>query len=619
MKKIAVNKKRLLKLGWPFIVLFALSLMILRERIGVKLDELVNAGIENYADRLYQVEEDAFSAQVIQPVECLIINDSKNEQSNEMARQLRVVLQDMRVEYDEVDLATEPLPELSVYDKTAITTGDLSVLGEDVVKLCDWVKTGGQLMSTGTFQGDAYYELLAAKAGVLNATKTNFVEVSGMSILNDFMLNSGDREFWYDEPTITAMDVSLTSDCTVYIKDVASSVPLLWEQNYGEGKFVMMNQVLIGKVSRGILCAAYSLLGDTCVYPVINGSAFYLDDFPAPVPSGEGKYITEEYGVGISSFYANIWWPDIMKLEDKYGIIHTGLIIVDYSDQVEAPFPKQKSTERFTYFGNMLLNHGGELGLHGYNHMPLCLEKYDYKGRYEDYKKWKSTEDMGAAVSEAFDFAQQLFPGERVSVYVPPSNVLSQEGREALKRSWTDLAVIASTYNEDEVEYSQEFEVAEDGIVETPRIVSGAEFGDTTLLAAFSELNFHYVQSHFLHPDDVLDEERGAVLGWGKMYENLNAYIDYIYSSAPNIRNLSGSGMGEAVREFDKLSVQREETQNVLGLNIGGFYKEAYFMVRMNEGTIGTVTGGELEHLSGNLYLLHATSDVVRIEKKQGR
>ena len=41
---------------------------------------------------------------------------------------------------------------------------------------------------------------------------------------------------------------------------------------------------------------------DVGVYPVINGSVFYLDDFPSPVPSGDGTYVKRDYGTSIAGF-----------------------------------------------------------------------------------------------------------------------------------------------------------------------------------------------------------------------------------------------------------------------------------------------------------------------------
>ena len=46
---------------------------------------------------------------------------------------------------------------------------------------------------------------------------------------------------------------------------------------------------------RGFYAASYSLLTDVGVYPVINGSAFYLDDFPSPVPEGDATYVKRDY------------------------------------------------------------------------------------------------------------------------------------------------------------------------------------------------------------------------------------------------------------------------------------------------------------------------------------
>ena len=112
----------------------------------------------------------------------------------------------------------------------------------------------------------------------------------------------------------------------------------------------------------------------------------------------------------------------MLALKEKHNLIYSGYIIVDYSDQVEGPFLKNESTERYSFFGNMLLNSGGELGFHGYNHMPLCLENYNYIHLFDTYKYWPSKEEMGEAIRTIYEFSTELFPDARFSVYVPPSN-----------------------------------------------------------------------------------------------------------------------------------------------------------------------------------------------------
>lgn len=306
----------------------------------------------------------------------------------------------------------------------------------------------------------------------------------------------------------------------------------------------------------------------------------------------------------------------MMELEEKYGILHTGLIIENYSDEVAAPFEGNKETSRFLKFGNMLLNNGGELGFHGYNHMPLCLEGIDEDKQYGDYKLWKSSEDIETALEELRNFSEKLFPENDFCVYVPPSNIISKDGIKALTQADSNIKIIASVFIKDakEAAYEQEFGVDENGIINTPRITSGCIIDDYQMLVAMSELNFQFVQSHFTHPDDTMDVDRGAQMGWEYMSNSLEKYVSWIYESAPNIRNVTGSGMGRAVEVYDKLTMTREYTDEGLKLKLGGFSGEASFLMRILDGrTIKSVSGGSFEHISGCVYLITAKSDEVMI------
>lgn len=180
----------------------------------------------------------------------------------------------------------------------------------------------------------------------------------------------------------------------------------------------------------------------------------------------------------------------------------------------------------------------------------------------------------------------------------------------------TDIKAIASVYLGDGngISYDQEFEVSEDGIIETPRVISGYLMDEYTQLVALSELNFHFVNTHFQHPDDALDVDRGARMGWEKMFGNLSEYVDWLYTSAPEIRSLTGTELAAAVQIYDELGVKREYEGNTLMLELGNFRKEAWLMVRINEGTPGKVTGGELEEIQDGLYLLRADEEDIRIE-----
>ena len=200
-------------------------------------------------------------------------------------------------------------------------------------------------------------------------------------------------------------------------------------------------------------------------------------------------------------------------------------------------------------------------------------------------------------------------------MYVPPSNIISEDGIGMLASEFPDIKAIASVYLPGELAYYQEYQVEDNGIISTPRVIAVYILDDYTRLVALSELNFHLVSSHFQHPDDVLDEDRGAEMGWANMFSNLADYVDWLYSSVPSIRSMTGSEIAAAVQRYDYVDVVRTQAENSIHLELTNFYDEAWFMLRINDGSsIASVAGGELTQLDGTLYLIRATSDEVDIQ-----
>lgn len=303
----------------------------------------------------------------------------------------------------------------------------------------------------------------------------------------------------------------------------------------------------------------------------------------------------------------------MIALATAHNVQYTGVIIENYEDETDGETERQDDVQRFQYFGNMILHQGGELGYHGYNHQPLSLSDTDY-GDALPYKTWTSFSAMEKAMKELMDFGKEMFPETTMSVYVPPSNVLSEAGRKLLGSLYPKIRTIASNYFSGDYAYVQEFEVAEDGIVEQPRIISGAIIDDYMQMAALSELNMHFVNTHFMHPDDLLDEDRGATLGWEKLKNRLDEYMTWLNEAAPALRNLTGSQLSGAIERYDALTVEKDITDKEVHLHLGNFYDQAYLMVRMNKGTPVRVTGGDLTQAAGNLYLLSAEQEDVYIE-----
>lgn len=593
-------------------VFMMMAVVLFAERSGIQYTEK-NRKVA-YLDREEVVTEQMAVKSL--PKTCLVLRNSADEASEQAWTQFQQIFKDMKVGTDVVDLKSDSvIPDYDEYETVVVLLSDISPLKEKLLELCDWVSEGGNALFVMTLQKTAYTSIIEQKLGIISSGYENTV-VDSIYFEPDFMLGGG-QAYEITDPYDSAWSVQLSEQAKVHAQvEDENGQPVIWENQYGKGKFVVDNFGLYEKAVRGFYAASYSLLTDVGIYPVINGSTFYLDDFPSPVPNGDGTYVKRDYEMSISNFYMNVWWPDMLELASDHGIRYTGVMIENYGDATDGTIEKQKDTKRFEYFGNMLLHQGGELGYHGYNHQPLSLPNTDY-GDVLPYDTWKNQSAMKKAVKELVRFGDKIFPRTSMSVYVPPSNVLSAEGRRMLAEDFPQIRTIASNYFTGEFAYVQEFEVAEDGIVEQPRIISGAIIDSYMKMAALSELNMHFVNSHFIHPDDLLDEDRGAALGWEKLKGNLSDYMDWLDDSAPSLRQLTGSELSGAIQRYGAVTFTKTVTDQEIRLELDNFYDEVYFMVRINEGTPGDVSGGKLTHLTGNLYLLKAKEPTVTIEKTE--
>lgn len=596
-------------------VFVAMAAILFAERSGIQYD--ATKFKINYLPRT-EVKP-AQIAMFGQPVTCLLLYDSGQEGTDNAKEQFDQILLDMKVSTQAVDVHTTSLadiPEFDRYKTVVVLISDLDVLDKRLIDLMNWVQDGGSVLFAMTPQKTTYFDVISPKLGVLSSS-WEYKTAESIIPTEEFMLGGGQR-YEFSDPFESSLSVSLREEATVYARTGDEGVPLVWGTKSGAGRVVVDNIGIYDKIMRGIYAASFSLLCGAAAYPVINSSVFYLDDFPSPVPGGDGTYIRKDYGMSIADFYSKVWWPDLVKLAQQYSIRFTGVMIENYEDDTQSTPVRQLDTQQFRYYGSLLLQQGGEVGFHGYNHQPLVLPDTDYKDLYS-YRQWPSEDAIVAAMNELIDFQKTVLPNTEGSVYVPPSNILSAAGRKVLGSTVTQIRTIASTYFEDgsSLPYVQEFGVASDGIVEQPRIVSGGMVGDTYMrLAAMSELNMHYVSTHFMHPDDLLDVDRGAAEGWETYKGGLKDYLKWLSAAAPDLRRQTGTECSAAIQRYSQLTVSVQSTPAEWTLTLGNFVDEAWLFFRANEGTPGKVTGGELTRLTGNLYLLKANADTVRIEKK---
>lgn len=282
----------------------------------------------------------------------------------------------------------------------------------------------------------------------------------------------------------------------------------------------------------------------------------------------------------------------------QHDLKYTGVIIETYGNQVKGPFHElveRTARDNVIIYGRELLRTGGELGLHGYNHQSLATAGYgeDEHG----YVPWESEQDMIDATQELYRYAKSLYPYYEFRVYVPPSNVLSPEGYDAVKKAVPTVKIISSLYDgsADAHAYYQDFRRNEDGSYEIPRISAGHMPDSITRWAVFSLINHLGIFSHFVHPDELFYQEI-ADKSWADMKQGLADFLTETEDRYPWLTPVTASESMAYFNDFFDLDYRVVRAEDHFDLHCWNHSGEVKFLLRSDK---------ELDHADG------CTADVV--------
>ncbi|HSL46948.1 MAG TPA: DUF2194 domain-containing protein [Anaerolineales bacterium] len=599
----------------PFSILSVLASILLVQRTGISYKTTLSYGNQKLLPQ-ENVEVAGYFAD--KPVDTLVLYDSQQPETEEFLENVLAILDSMRVRYDSSDIRAGSITNFSGYKTVVVAFASWQDSQASMLALVNWVESGGRALVAIRPIPSPAFSAVYRKFGILSR-EDDLVLVGGVEYKTDLLPGSRGLSLLSNQLNQTSYPVELAEDTVIHLVSADDkNIPLLWQSDFGRGRFVFVNSDLfISKEGRGVIGAAYSLLPDVFVYPVINASVFFIDDFPSPVPAGSTELIEEQFGMTIQDFYTNVWWPDMLGISKRYNIRYTGVMIETYDHIVAAPFEKELNNERHRYFGSSLLATGGEVGLHGRNHVPLCLDQMQVNQVFE-YPGWPTTESMQLSVYELFRFAKSLFPDNEFVTYVPPSNILCSDARLWLPAVMPELKVIASLYINDarKISYEQEFTEASDGMIELPRIASDYDISEESQFAIINELGLHFVNSHFVHPDDVLDPDRGALKGWAVLRESYEEYTKWLADTVPGLRNMTAREAAIAIQRFARLAVKTSDVDGALEIELGNFYDEAWLMLRADSKPV-SIEGGTITPVTSNLYLIQATKSKVLVRFEQ--
>ena len=432
-------------------------------------------------------------------------------------------------------------------------------------------------------------------------------DVKGISLPTDFLLGGKGYAFGDTAYSTNTTLVKLQPEASVQVASYAGE-PLVWERKLGKGKYLVFNGIVRDdKTNIGIITSLVNHCGDEALYPVLGYKVFYIDDFPAPIPEGNFQRIYEELGVSTPEFYRNIWWPYMRECAEEFGLKYTGLIIESYGDQVKGPFKPlggRTARDNLIIYGRELIDMGGELGLHGYNHQSLAPESYQLDDL--DYVPWESKEDMLEGLKELRRYIKEVYPEYRFRCYVPPSDILSPEGKEAVREAFPEVDIFSSLFDGPYASraYIQDYE-RKDGLYEMPRTTAGYSPNGQALYEDISMMNYMGCFSHFVHPDELFYEE-SAHLTWGDMTTGFRQYMGEITSRYGWLKPVTASEAAQAFDDYLDMDYRVERSREKLALTCWNYRGNLRFILR-SEKELEHAEGAEVTKIGDDTYLIEVS------------
>lgn len=521
------------------------------------------------------------------------------------------VLDYVRITHDAVEVG-EVNSINNKYATVILIMEDLDKL-RIVDELMKYVFEGGNLFVAFRLGPTSNFNSIYRKLGINEFGV--FKTATGIRLLNNVLIRGAGIEFKEDNFLVnSSMSLQIAKECEEYAESI-DGIKLLWKKSHGQGNIIYYNGSTLGdKLNRGLILGSISLLEEDFIYPIINSKINFIDDFPAPVPAGSDPDITEEFGRTIPRFYKDIWWPNMLEMGPRYDVKYSGVIIGTYSDETQKVEPGSIDLDikDLNYFGRELISHGGEIGIHGYNHQPLTTQQLVDQDL--GYKPWKDISTMVEAINEVTTLAQNGFPNYTFQVYVPPSNILYPEGRKAILAAETDIRIISSLYSKAEKIdfYEQEFEIADDGVIEFPRFTSGYEYSDFSVWMTLNGITMHGLFSHFVHPDDILDSNRTNGKGWTQLLKEFDKFQKLVFDNYSWLRAMTASEGANEMIKYRIMIPRYEKKEEYIKVTAENFIDQSNFILR-SQRPIESVENATIKEIDENVYLVQSNNPVFQI------
>jgi len=475
------------------------------------------------------------------------------------------------------DWKSAVVPVLSIYDVVILVNGVFPVSDP---RLLEYTTNGGTVVVIGRGDVQKYIPDLIVDNNVFPVPKD------------------------YKFPFSKSISVKMPPNGAINLVTSSSQDSLVWKINLGLGQVIFYPLDLLKKEYRGLLIQVILSQLPISIQPIVNSWSMFIDDFPLPAYNRKLDIITKEFGdITDNEFYYNVWWPAMKQLSKEFAIKYTTFLVTNYNASFTWPFSFQEYTNTPQQLITLkeLLNSNFEIGIHGYNHIPLTADR------------WSAEQlDLVLSIFKIF-LRNTLGEGYIPYSYVAPDNIIDLFGVEKLLKSFPSIKVIGTTYRG--ATTLSEFEILFDKVVVIPRTTYGYYPVDRLIANSVLALMSLGTYQYFLHPDDLFSKDRNPDgKTWKEMYESLRSFLSTMKQYYPFLRNHWAFESGNAIYTFFKeRPIIKKEPNSVSVLLPIGYNLPRYYYVRVS-GPF-TLSGGKIVYSYGNLIIVEQTENKMEIRQ----
>ncbi|CAA0116798.1 Uncharacterised protein [Halioglobus japonicus] len=380
-----------------------------------------------------------------------------------------------------------------------------------------------------------------------------------------------------------SFDVVPVADARI-VATSSTGKPLAWRSRHGKGYVLYWNTTICSeKRMRGLIVESLESVVPVMVLPTANAGVVQIDDFPAPLPAPS----VELGGTSqVDQFYSHRWWPDVYRLANGYDIALSCFVAFDYSNvPVDAAAVRAQTalaTVESDNIAAILRLPPAEIGLHGYNHLPLTVTD------------WADQSEMARSLEQAIAEWTRAGFGPLPTSYVPPMNIYDRNGIAVLTKTLPGITSISSVLNgalggATERDFGPE--PWNESLFCLPRATCGHECSQQLLFDCANQVAALGVWTHFLHPDDLVDVPGPGKLqsaarnpyskpwrgrrGKRGLYDELAEIFVQVRSRFPWLVFRSTSEAVEILRPFllNDWQVDYSDERVVVNGPVGGFFR----------------------------------------------